>query len=84
LIDAGAISMDEPTEQWMRQQMDMPRKTIPRVEPVIATPDIKEIIQSGGSGNQPPVPAPTPTPTPGDKSSNGGAGNIGKSPNAAG
>jgi hypothetical protein len=92
LIDVGAITVDEQTEAWVRQQMDMPKLQTPWVpyeeRPSGVTERITKILQNmqagGGNGN-------TPStqdfigqqPTSSDKSSNGGGGNIGKSPSSS-
>lgn len=69
LLDKDAITIDEATEQWIRQQMDMPRLTTPWQHPS----ERPTVIQEQGkpqdfNGT--------------DHSSNGGAGNLGKSPSS--
>jgi hypothetical protein len=80
LVSEGAITLDDPTEQWIRQQFDMPLKTEPRPDIPVTPANIKEILQGqiGKNGTS----TPTPTPDGGGGSSNGGAGNLGKSPSS--
>jgi hypothetical protein len=94
LVDVGAISLDEPTEQYIRAQADMPQFTGEWIPPSERPTKVQELFQ-GKTGNvvqgdttnvasSAPVPLTTPAPTPsnGSKSNNGGAGNIGKSPSS--
>lgn len=90
LINVGAISVDEETEAWIRQQMDMPQLQTPWVpykeRPTPITGVEAEKAIEGATPDQGTVPAPTNLPqgpTGGDKSKNGGAGNVGKSPSSA-
>lgn len=88
LLNADAIIVDDDTEQWIRQQMDMPRRTTPFVP---ATRRPTQILETGNPGDfesgtgsvanqngnsQNGKGAAT------DKSNNGGAGNVGLSPNS--
>lgn len=89
LADTDLITIDEPTEQWVRQQFDMPRLTTPWTPPSERPERVQELIQVGGKqgGNgtapaTPPTPAPAPATKSGNKSNNGGGGNIGKSPSS--
>jgi hypothetical protein len=38
LVSQGAITVDDPTEQWIRKQMDMPLKLEPRPQMDAKTP----------------------------------------------
>jgi len=76
LLDTDLITIDEPTEQWARQQVDMPRLTTPWVPPAERPEKVQELIQkSGSTGNG----STTTTNGNGNHSPNGGAGNVGKS-----
>lgn len=75
LIDVGAITVDEQTEAWIRDQLDMPKlqtawvpleKRPVRVQENIAT-QLASALTGGKNGNTSP---------------NGGGGNIGKSPSS--
>lgn len=69
LLSENAITVDEPTEQWIRQQFDMPRFTGTWVPPNERAEQVKIQGKPGDfqqNGNK-------------DKSNNGGAGNVGKS-----
>jgi hypothetical protein len=84
LLANDAITIDEATEQWIRQQMDMPKLTTEWV-PITQRPtNIQEqggpgdFGTDGGSTNG----KTTPQVTGKDKSNNGGAGNLGKSPSS--
>lgn len=86
LINVDAITVDEATEQWVRQQMDMPRLTTPFIPPHMRPTQILETgnpadFDSEGNpveptqnqnGNKPVA----------DKSKNGGAGNVPLSDNS--
>jgi hypothetical protein len=54
LISEGGIQMDDPSEDWIRQIFDMPKRTSPRTEEV----PTKEVItdnennSNGGTGNK--------------------------------
>lgn len=95
LIDVGGLTVDEETEAWIRQQLDMPKlqtKWVPLEE---RPARIQELIQAAkvqGSPGEPTAPTgtvPLPSNTPagpggGGKTigRNGGAGNVGKSPSS--
>lgn len=96
LIDVGAISVDEETEAWIRNQMDMPKLQTPW-KPLEERPArIQELIQAarqnmvnnpqGGNGGTPVTNGNTPVgPGAGGGRTigrNGGAGNVGKSPSS--
>lgn len=99
LIDVGGISVDEQTEAWLRDQLDMPKLQTPwvpleqrpaRVQENIAVQ--KAIQQAIGNGGVPLDTQPTqgngntPSgPSGGGKTigRNGGGGNIGKSPSSS-
>ncbi len=82
LIDVGAISVDEETEAWVRNQLDMPKLQTPwkpleerpaRIQEIIAAKKAAAAQESNGNA---------PLTTPSDRSKNGGGGNIGKSPSS--
>lgn len=84
LIDVGAISVDEQTEAWIRDQMDMPKlqsewKPLEdrpaRVSETI-TRAIQTALEGDGNGS-------TNGTGRGNHSPNGGAGYVGKSPSSA-
>jgi len=88
LIDVNAILVDDMTEQWIRQQMDMPKRVTP-FPPPIQPQKTQEIIteraqpQAGqGSGTDTGTAAATPNVPTSSSSKNGGAGNVGKSPSS--
>lgn len=77
LIDVGAITVDEETEAWVRNQLDMPKLQTPW-KPLEERPARIQEIETlkktaAGNGN---VPSGTQQ---GNTSKNGGGGNIGKS-----
>lgn len=84
LIDVGGITVDEETEAWIRNQMDMPALQTPW-KPLEERPArIQELIQlakqqAGGNGATPQQQQQPGGPTSSDHSKNGGAGNVGKS-----
>jgi hypothetical protein len=87
LIEVGAITVDEETEAWIRDQVDMPKLQTPW-KPFETRPTrIQELLQGTatsqlGQQQQPTngnAPAPTPPKT---TSPSGGAGNVGKSPSS--
>jgi hypothetical protein len=89
LIGVGAISVDEETEAWIREQLDMPKLQTPWVPFEKRPTNITEFIkpdgttgqQLGGNGS---TPTPQRTPALGvDRSKNGGGGNLGKSPSSS-
>jgi hypothetical protein len=87
LLNVDAISMDEDTEQWVRDQFDIPRKTAPWTppsqNPEYVTEAIKVDQTSDGNGNGGTTKdAATSAKKTIDHSKNGGAGNIGKPDNS--
>lgn len=85
LLDSDAISLDEATEQWVRQQFDMPRLTTAWKDQRERPERVQELIQTSLAKNGNNTPTPTPVTTPsgsGNTSKNGGGGNIGKSPSS--
>lgn len=92
LIDVGALTVDEETEAWIRNQMDMPKLQTPW-KPLEERPArIQELIQAarqnlnGSSGANVDGTPVNPTPNvsqSGNNSKNGGAGNVGKSPSSS-
>lgn len=98
LIDVGAITVDEETEAWIRDQMDMPKLQTPWVpleeRPARVTEqEIRNLTPKTGSVGNPTagdqqVPlangaAKTTQSLRGNHSKNGGAGNVGKSPSSS-
>jgi len=77
LLDADAISLDEDTEQWIRQQIDAPRLTTPWTPPSERPEKVQELIQTSGSKNGNGNSSGS-----GNTSKNGGAGNVPKSPSS--
>jgi hypothetical protein len=69
LIDVGGITLDEPTEQWIRKQVDMPKKLEPRPDLIVLPAGIKEILQGA-------LPGTTPSATPGGVEITGGKGAV--------
>lgn len=79
LADTDLISIDEATEQWVRQQFDMPRLTTPWTPPSERPEKVQELIQvAGGGKNNNGTGANSNGATSSDHSNNGGAGNVGK------
>lgn len=89
LIQAEAIQVDDDTEQWIRQQMDMPTRTTewlpPSQRPATVTEQIAEqgddstaATNGNGNGN-----GKVSKVGQSDRSNNGGAGNVGKSESSA-
>jgi hypothetical protein len=76
LLDSDAISLDEATEQWVRQQFDIPRLTTPWKEPSERPERVQELIQKSLTGGT------TNGSSTSNTSKNGGGGNIGKSPSS--
>jgi hypothetical protein len=72
LLANDAIIIDDETEQWVRQQMDMPRRTTPFVPATERPSTVQEIGKPEDF-----VPSKN-----GDHSNNGGAGNVGPSGNS--
>jgi hypothetical protein len=75
LINADAIQVDDETEQWIRQQMDMPRRTSEFIPQTLRPTQVMETgnpadYQAARNGKA------------SDRSNNGGAGNLGASPNS--
>lgn len=70
LLSENAITVDEATEQWVRQQFDMPRFTGEWVPPNERAENVKIQGKPGDFADAK------------DKSKNGGAGNVGKSPSS--
>lgn len=82
LIESGAISVDELTEAWIRDQMDMPKLQSDWVPFEQRPTRIQELLQ-GTAVSQLGVKQPAqPTPVATSTSKNGGGGNIGKSPSS--
>jgi hypothetical protein len=91
LIEVGALTVDEQTEAWVRDQVDMPRLQTPWVPFEERPTRIQELLQGTatsqlaakqaqqGNGVVPPG---TPVTPPGKPSPSGGAGNVGKSPSS--
>lgn len=80
LAQNDLITIDEATEQWVRQQFDMPRLTSPWTPPSERPERVQELIQVAGTkGGNAPSDKGGQNPA---KSNNGGAGNIGKSPSS--
>ena len=88
LLQSDAITMDEATEQWVRDQFDIPRKTVPWTDPkqnpeqVIQDTILKDNGNGSSNGNSNADTATTAKKAI-DKSNNGGAGNVGKSESSA-
>lgn len=77
LIDVGALTVDEETEAWVRDQMDMPKLQTTWVPLEKRPARVQENIAAQANGN---ASANGNVSVNGVKSSNGGGGNIGKSP----
>jgi hypothetical protein len=75
LIDVGAITVDEQTEAWIRDQLDMPKLQTPWV-PLEQRP--ARITEQMLLNKTPKVASVNPSRN-GNTSPNGGAGNVGKS-----
>lgn len=76
LIKQKAIQVDDETEQWIRRQVDMPKRTTPFVQPTQApAPNAQPTPAPNANGNTPPVPANGTGPT-------DTTGNVGKSPSS--
>lgn len=69
LLQVDAITVDEATEQWIRQQMDMPRFTGTWTDPKERP---TQVVETGKPGDY----------TNSDHSNNGGAGNVGAASNS--
>jgi phage gp29-like protein len=48
LIDKGGITVDLETEQWLREQVDMPRKQGDRPDTISSEQNITDILEAGG------------------------------------
>jgi hypothetical protein len=92
LITAEAISVDEATEAWIRDQMDMPRLQTPW-KPPSERPGRVSVVEAlnlspktssvnNKNGGAPDGTVATPTGPAKSSSPNGGAGNVGKSPSS--
>lgn len=77
LLDSDAVSLDEDTEQWIRQQFDMPRLTSDWKEVWERPERVQALFQ--GSVNPDGTKGVSSN---GNTSKNGGAGNLGKSPSS--
>jgi phage gp29-like protein len=91
LIAQGGLTMDLPTEQWIRRTLDMPAKQAGEAE---YAPPTKEVIQvqgtqpatAGGNGHTSTTQVKETTPTKGNvlpQNPTKGQGNVGKPPSAA-
>lgn len=69
LVDKDVITMDMPTEQYVRRVSQFPQKTEPRPDPMLGPHDTKDIIQTGSNGN-------------GKGKTGEKTGNVGKSPSS--
>lgn len=49
LIDKGGITVDLETEQWLREQVDMPRKLGDRPDTLSSEQNITAILEAGGA-----------------------------------
>jgi len=90
LIDVGAITVDEETEAWIRSQVDMPKLQTEWVpyekRPSNVTEQIRaDAAAAAATNGKAPTEVTKQLVAPSgssDKSSNGGAGNVGKSPSS--
>src|SRR5215472_10393696 len=91
LLQSDAITVDEPTEQWIRTQMDMPRLTTPylpiterptQIQEQGAPSDFEIAAQAGGRGTTTGPAVSSSNGVVRDRSNNGGAGNVGVSPSS--
>lgn len=91
LIDVGAISVDEQTEAWVRNQMDMPKlqsEWIPFEKRPSHVTEIESLNKSPKTASvnakaDPTTNGKADVSPRGNTSKNGGAGNVGKSPSSA-
>jgi len=95
LITSGAITVDEETEAWIRDQVDMPKLQTPWVPFEKRPVRIQELLQgtavsqlgtkaagNGATASTAPPPAVSTPQLKQSTSKNGGAGNVGKSPSS--
>lgn len=83
LVDVGALSLDEPTEQFIRANADFPALTTEWIPPSERPTRVQEIFQAKtGNVVQGDVAAAAAPTNGGSKSNNGGGGNLGKSPSS--
>lgn len=95
LIGRGAIAVDEDTENWLRAQVDMPKRTTPR--PAIVTTNVQDIYNQVPPGQEGTTSTGNGTASTGNGNGNGNGGgtkeniassgkvqtgNIGKSPSS--